>query len=94
MRRSVFDWSNITIMISQQATVTPVIVRADITPKVDLTNWWESQNIGAKVHQVQAGDTLYKLTQLYHVDAAAIATSNGISAVRSSDWHTTRHSSY
>ena len=81
MRRSVFDWSNITIMISQQATVTPVIVRADITPKVDLTNWWESQNIGAKVHQVQAGDTLYKLTQLYHVDAAAIATSNGISAV-------------
>ncbi|MEI6332658.1 MAG: LysM peptidoglycan-binding domain-containing M23 family metallopeptidase [Pseudanabaena sp. ELA645] len=68
-------------MISYQATVTPVIIRADITPKVDLTNWWESQNIGAKVHQVQAGDTLYKLTQLYHVDAAAIATSNGISAV-------------
>ncbi len=53
----------------------------DTTPKVDLTNWWESQNIGAKVHQVQAGDTLYKLTQVYHVDAAAIATSNGISAV-------------
>jgi murein DD-endopeptidase MepM/ murein hydrolase activator NlpD len=68
-------------MISYQATLPPVIVRADITPKVDLTNWWESQNIGAKVHQVQAGDTLYKLTQLYHVDAAAIATSNGISAV-------------
>ncbi len=68
-------------MISHQATVTSVIVRADTTPKVDLTNWWESQNIGAKVHQVQAGDTLYKLTQLYHVDAAAIATSNGISAV-------------
>ena len=68
-------------MISHQATVTSVIVRADTTPKVDLTNWWESQNIGAKVHQVQAGDTLYKLTQLYHVDAAAIATSNGLSAV-------------
>ena len=68
-------------MISHQATVTSVIVRTDTTPKVDLTNWWESQNIGAKVHQVQAGDTLYKLTQLYHVDAAAIATSNGLSAV-------------
>ncbi|MCL1494060.1 MAG: LysM peptidoglycan-binding domain-containing protein [Pseudanabaena sp. Salubria-1] len=53
----------------------------DTTPKIDFTNWWESQNIGAKVHQVRAGDTLYKLTQLYHVDAAAIATSNGISAV-------------
>ena len=53
----------------------------DTTQKIDFTNWWESQNIGAKVHQVQTGDTLYKLTQLYHVDAAAIATSNGISAV-------------
>ena len=61
--------------------VSPAVVRTDTTPKVDLTNWWESQNIGAKVHQVQSGDTLYKLTQLYHVDAAAIATSNGISAV-------------
>ena len=61
--------------------VSPAVVRTDTTPKVDLTNWWESQNIGAKVHQVQAGDTLYKLTQLYHVDAAAIATSNGLSAV-------------
>lgn len=61
--------------------VSPAVVRTDTTPKVDLTNWWESQNIGAKVHQVQAGDTLYKLTQVYHVDAAAIATSNGISAV-------------
>ena len=61
--------------------VSPAIVRTDTTPKINLTNWWESQNIGAKVHQVQSGDTLYKLTQLYHVDAAAIATSNGISAV-------------
>ena len=61
--------------------VNPAIVKMDTTQKIDLTNWWGSQNIGAKVHQVQAGDTLYKLTQLYHVDAAAIATSNGISAV-------------
>jgi murein DD-endopeptidase MepM/ murein hydrolase activator NlpD len=68
-------------MILYQAMLPPVIVRTDTTPKVDLTNWWESQNIGAKVHQVQAGDTLYKLTQLYHVDAAAIATSNDISAL-------------
>lgn len=74
-------WSINTIIISYQVAVSPAIVRTDTTPKINLTNWWESQNIGAKVHQVQAGDTLYKLTQLYHVDAAAIATSNGISAV-------------
>ena len=78
---TVFYWSINTIIISYQVAVSPAVVRTDTTPKVDLTNWWESQNIGAKVHQVQAGDTLYKLTQLYHVDAAAIATSNGISAV-------------
>ena len=78
---TVVYWSINTIIILYQVAVSPAIVRTDTTPKVDLTNWWESQNIGAKVHQVQAGDTLYKLTQLYHVDAAAIATSNGISAV-------------
>ena len=78
---TVVYWSINTIIILYQVAVSPAIVRTDTTPKVDLTNWWESQNIGAKVHQVQSGDTLYKLTQLYHVDAAAIATSNGISAV-------------
>ncbi len=40
-----------------------------------------SQNIGSKLHQVQVKDTLYSLTQIYRVDAAAIATSNGISAI-------------
>jgi murein DD-endopeptidase MepM/ murein hydrolase activator NlpD len=40
-----------------------------------------SQNTGAKLHQVQVKDTLYGLTQIYQVDAAAIATSNGISAI-------------
>jgi murein DD-endopeptidase MepM/ murein hydrolase activator NlpD len=78
---TVVYWSINTIIILYQVAVSPAIVRTDNTPKVDLTNWWESQNIGAKVHQVRAGDTLYKLTQLYHVDAAAIATSNSISAV-------------
>lgn len=65
---------------SPQAQIQPPIIRADITPKIDLADWWPSQSIGVKVHQVQAGDTLYKLTQFYHVEAAAIATSNGISA--------------
>ena len=31
--------------------------------------------VGAKLHHVQTGDTLYNLTQMYQVDAAAIATS-------------------
>jgi murein DD-endopeptidase MepM/ murein hydrolase activator NlpD len=36
--------------------------------------------VGAKLHQVQTGDTLYSLTQMYQVDAAALANSNRISA--------------
>ena len=39
-----------------------------------------SPNVGATLHQVQKGDSLYSLTQMYQVDAAAIAASNGISA--------------
>jgi murein DD-endopeptidase MepM/ murein hydrolase activator NlpD len=39
-----------------------------------------SPKVGAKLHQVLSGDSLYSLTQMYQVDAAAIATSNGISA--------------
>ncbi|WP_126390915.1 LysM peptidoglycan-binding domain-containing protein [Pseudanabaena sp. ABRG5-3] len=35
-----------------------------------------SPNVGAKLHQVQAGDTLYSLTQMYQVDTAAIANSS------------------
>jgi hypothetical protein len=32
------------------------------------------------VHEVREDETLWKLTQVYQVDAAAIAASNGISA--------------
>ncbi len=39
-----------------------------------------SPNVGVKLHLVQTGDTLYSLTRMYQVDAAAIATSNGLSA--------------
>jgi len=40
-----------------------------------------SPTVSAKLHQVQAGDTLYSLTQMYQVDAAALAASNPIRAV-------------
>lgn len=40
---------------------------------------WD-KHTGVVVHEVRKDETLYKLTQLYQVDAAAIATSNGISA--------------
>jgi LysM repeat protein len=39
-----------------------------------------SPTVGAKLHQVQAGDTLCSLTQMYQVDAAALAISNRIRA--------------
>ncbi|NJK59253.1 MAG: LysM peptidoglycan-binding domain-containing protein [Oscillatoriales cyanobacterium SM2_1_8] len=35
---------------------------------------------GPIVHEVQEDDTLWKITQMYGVDAAAIAVSNGVSA--------------
>jgi hypothetical protein len=35
-----------------------------------------SPNVGAKLHQVQTGDTLYSLTQMYQVDATAISISS------------------
>lgn len=54
-------------------TIPNLLVTSDISLKV-------SPNVGAKLHQVQTGDTLYSLTQMYKVDAAAIATSNGLSA--------------
>jgi hypothetical protein len=43
---------------SPQDPIQPTIIRADITPKIDLADWWQSQSIGVKVHQVLAGDTL------------------------------------
>ncbi len=54
-------------------TISNLLATSDISLKV-------SPNVGAKLHQVQTGDTLYSLTQMYQVDAAAIATSNGLSA--------------
>ena len=33
-----------------------------------------SPNVGIKLHLFQGGDSLYSLTQMYQVDAAAIAT--------------------
>lgn len=35
----------------------------------------DSPNVGVKLHLFQGGDSLYSLTQMYQVDAAAIATS-------------------
>jgi hypothetical protein len=43
---------------SPQAPIQPAIIRADITLKIVLADWWQSQSIGVKVHQVQAGNTL------------------------------------
>ncbi len=40
---------------------------------------WENTQ-GVIVHEVREDETLWKLTQVYQVDAAAIAASNGISA--------------
>jgi murein DD-endopeptidase MepM/ murein hydrolase activator NlpD len=40
---------------------------------------WDNHK-GVLVHEVREDETLFKLTQLYRIDAAAIATSNGISA--------------
>ncbi|WP_156341538.1 LysM domain-containing protein [Pseudanabaena sp. 'Roaring Creek'] len=50
-------------------TIPNLLARSDISLK-------GSPNVGAKLHQVQTGDTLYSLTQMYQVDAAAIATSS------------------
>ncbi|NJK33748.1 MAG: peptidoglycan DD-metalloendopeptidase family protein [Oscillatoriales cyanobacterium SM2_2_1] len=40
---------------------------------------WEAPR-GVVVHEVKENETLWKLTQVYQVDAAVIATSNGINA--------------
>ncbi|MCA6572523.1 MAG: peptidoglycan DD-metalloendopeptidase family protein [Pseudanabaena sp.] len=40
---------------------------------------WDNTQ-GVTVHEVREDETLWKLTQIYQVDAAAIAASNGISA--------------
>ncbi|NKB18271.1 MAG: LysM peptidoglycan-binding domain-containing protein [Pseudanabaena sp. CRU_2_10] len=40
---------------------------------------WDNHK-GVLVHEVRKDETLFKLTQQYQIDAAAIATSNGISA--------------
>ena len=36
----------------------------------------DSPNVGVKLHLFQGGDSLYSLTQMYQVDAAAIAISS------------------
>jgi murein DD-endopeptidase MepM/ murein hydrolase activator NlpD len=63
------------------SALTPISAEAisylPIPAGINLTS---SPKVGTKLHQVQTGDTLYSLTQMYQVDAAAIATSNGISA--------------
>lgn len=41
---------------------------------------WDQQQRGVVTHEVSEDETLWQLTQIYQVDAAAIAVSNGISA--------------
>ncbi|MGK7911570.1 MAG: LysM peptidoglycan-binding domain-containing protein [Synechococcus sp.] len=40
----------------------------------------EAPSSGIVQHEIQEGETLWQLTQMYQLDAAAIATSNGINA--------------
>ncbi|WP_126390572.1 hypothetical protein [Pseudanabaena sp. ABRG5-3] len=49
-------------------TIPNLLTTSDISLNV-------SSNVGAKLHLIQKGDTLYSMTQMYQIDAAAIATS-------------------